>query len=265
MATALASAIESTIDSGFGGCYATLSRRRPALNAPARTTGNALGRMTTTDPERTTPNGTAPGRAKPAMPAARTAKPALAWRYPMRTPAAVRIVSPPAPGKARAASAASEMGSTPAAFRTVSPPTPDRAASPDSGPDSRTSPEPDRKNNCTPIAVAPLGASGDIAANDDARHAWVIAQKAAGARPPSGATQVAMPATGTPGIAANARSSGNCDATHACTAVDSAALSIRPQASTTGSTPVMPNKKKASSDCSWVSGTTAPATEVSRS
>ncbi len=103
MANALASAIESTIDSGFDGCYATLSRRPTALNAPARTTGNALGR-TTTDPERTTPNGTAPGRAKPAMPAVRNAKPALAWRYPTRTPAALRIVSPPAPGKARAAS-----------------------------------------------------------------------------------------------------------------------------------------------------------------
>ena len=64
-----------------------------------------------------------------------------------------------------------------------------------------------------------------------------------------------MPGTGTPGIAANARSSGNSDATHACTAADSAALSARPHASTTGSTPVMPNKKKASSDRSWVSGT----------
>jgi hypothetical protein len=42
-------------------------------------------------------------------------------------------------------------------------------------------------------------------------------------------------------------------------------VSIRPHASTTGSTPVMPNKKKASSDCSWVSGTTAPATEASMS
>ena len=27
----------------------------------------------------------------------------------------------------------------------------------------------------------------------------------------------------------------------------------------------MPNKKEASSDCSWVSGTTAPATEMSMS
>ena len=59
--------------------------------------------------------------------------------------------------------------------------------------------------------------------------------------------------------------SGNSDATHACTAADSAALSIRPHASTTGSTPVMPNKKEASSDCSCVTGTTAPATEVSMS
>ena len=42
------------------------------------------------------------------MPAVRNTKPALAWRYPMRTPARVRITSPPTPGRATAASAATE-------------------------------------------------------------------------------------------------------------------------------------------------------------
>ena len=79
---------------------------------------------------------------------------------------------------------------------------------------------------------------------DDARPTWVIAPKVDAAIPPSGATPVAMPATGTPGIPANARTSRNCDATHASAAVDSPALSIPPHASTTGSTPVMPNKKE---------------------
>ena len=66
--------------------------------------------MATNDPERTTPNGTAPGRAKNAIRVVRTATPALAWRYPTRTPARVMITNPPAPGKAPAASAHSETG-----------------------------------------------------------------------------------------------------------------------------------------------------------
>src|SRR5262249_47180624 len=111
----------------------------------------------------------------------------------------------------------------------------------------------DRKTNCTAIP-----------GSADASHAWVVAQKTVGAIPASGADQGAMPATGTSGKLANARSSGNSEATQACPAVDSAALSIRPRASGTGSTPVLPNKKEASSDCSCVIGTTAPATEASR-
>ena len=150
------------------------------------------------------------------MPAVRTAKPALAWRYPTRTPAAVRIVSPPAPGRARAASAASEMGSTPAALRIISPATPpDGAASPDSDPVSGSSLEAGRKNDCASPG------------SDDAPPTWVIAAEMDAAIPPSGATPVAMSATGIPGIPANAQRSGNSDATHACTAADSAALSIR--------------------------------------
>ena len=115
------------------------------------------------------------------------------------------------------------------------------------------------------IAVAPLGASGDIPGNDDARHAWVIAQKAAGARPPSGATQVAMPATGTPGIAANARSSGNSDATPR--------MHGRRQRSTVDTSPCVhyrlhpgdAEQEEGKLGLRWVSGTTAPATEASMS
>ena len=75
------------------------------------------------------------------MPAVRTAKPALAWRYPTRTPAAVKVTSPPTPGRAAAASAASERGSTPVAVRIASPATPGGAtpASPVSDPGSRSS------------------------------------------------------------------------------------------------------------------------------
>ena len=45
------------------------------------------------------------------MPAVRNTKPALAWRYPIRTPARVRITRPPTPGRATAASAATETAS----------------------------------------------------------------------------------------------------------------------------------------------------------
>jgi hypothetical protein len=85
-----------------------------------------------------TPNGTAPGPAKRATPAVRTTKPALAWRYPTRTPAPVRITSPPTPGRARAASAASETGSTPAAVRRLSP-APGRATGPNTDTDPGSS------------------------------------------------------------------------------------------------------------------------------
>src|SRR6478736_6352991 len=129
--------------------------------------------------------------------------------------AALRIVRPPAPGRARAASAASEMGSTPAALRFISAATPDGAAGPDGDPVpvSRSSLEAGRKNDCASPG------------SDDASPIWVIAAKMDAATPPSGATPVAMSATGIP---ANARSRGNSDATHACTDADSAALSIRP-------------------------------------
>src|SRR6185312_16299563 len=140
---------------------------------------------TSSEPERTTPNGPAPGRAKRATPAVCTTKPALAWRYPRRTPAAVKRVSPPAPGSARAASAASERGSTPAALRTISPATPGgpAAVSPDSSPEGGSSLGAARKTNCTAIA-----------GSDELPHAWVVAQKTAGAIHPSGADQGAMPA-----------------------------------------------------------------------
>jgi hypothetical protein len=153
------------------GCYATLSRRPPALNAPGRTTRNALGRMTTNDPERTTPNGTAPGLARDAMPAARNAKPALAWRYPRRAPVAKRITNPPAPGNAPAASAHSETG-------------------------SRSSPKTCGKDAPAPIGNAASGAGGAIPDTADARPTAITS---------SVATPVASPVTGRPETPASGR------------------------------------------------------------
>ena len=94
----------------------------------------------------------APRRAKRAMPAVRNAKPALAWRYPTRTPARVRITSPPTAGRATAASAASETA-TGRSWRAC------------------------RRNDRTPIGMAPLGAGGAIPGSDDARPASLIAPK----------------------------------------------------------------------------------------
>jgi hypothetical protein len=99
--------------------------RRCPLDHPARRTGDlgdalilhrgqrADRGMTLIDPvNRSYSACGVPGeRAKRAMPTVRTAKPALAWRYPTRTPGAIRITSPPAPGKAAVASAHSETGS----------------------------------------------------------------------------------------------------------------------------------------------------------
>ena len=218
MAAILASAIESTIDSRVCGCYATLSRRPPALNAPGRTTRNALGRMTTNDPERTTPNGTAPGRVKCAMPVVRNAKPALAWRYPRRAPVAKRITSPPAPGNAPAASAHSETG-------------------------SRMSPKTCRKDDPAPIGLAASGASRAIPDTADARPS---------ASASSGATPVAapvtgrpeIPASGGPEIPASGRPSGNRDATDAPAAADRPGPWTPATSPTTGCAPRCPTEGK---------------------
>ena len=94
----------------------------------------------------------APRRAKRARPAVRNAKSAFSWRYPTRTPARVRITSPPTAGRATAASAASET----ATGRSWS------AC---------------RGNDRTPIGMAPLGAGGAIPGSDDARPASLIAPK----------------------------------------------------------------------------------------
>ncbi len=173
------------------------------------------------------------------MPAVRNTKPALAWRYPTRTPAPVRITSPLTPGRATAASAASETASGSGSSRAC------------------------RKNDRTPIGMAPLGAGGAIPGSDDAGPTWLIAPKVDGATPKSVAIPVALPATGTPGTPASGRTSGNCDATDAPAAADRPAPPPNP--ATTGSAPAMPNKKEDRSDCSCVSGTTAPAPEVSMS
>ena len=229
------------LDSGvLGGVGPAHPPRLPALlpaRPVARTTRNPRGRTTTNDPDRTTPNG--PGPAKRAMPAVRNTKPALAWRYPIRTPARVRITSPPTPGRATAASAATET----ATGRSLT------AC---------------RRNDRTPIGMAPLGAGGAIPGSDDARPASLIAPKMDAAIPPSVAVPV-LPATGTPGTPESGRTSRNCDATDAPAVADSPAPSMPPNPSSTGSTPAMPNKKEERSDCSCVSGTTAPATDVSMS
>src|SRR6478752_6125561 len=155
--------------------------------------------MTTNDPERTTPNGTAAAeRAKAAMPAVRTAKPALAWRYPRRAPVEKRITSPPTPGKAPAASAHSETG-------------------------SRISPKTCRKDDPAAIENAASGATGAIADTADARASAITSSTS------SGATPVASPVTGRreapesggPEIPATGRPSGNRDATDAPAAADS--------------------------------------------
>ena len=129
------------------------------------------------------------------MPAVRNAKPALAWRYPRRAPVEKRITSPPAPGKAPAASAHSETG-------------------------SRSSPKTCRKDDPAPIGNAASGASGAIPDTADARPSAITS---------SGATPVASPvagrpetpASGGPEIPASGRPSGNRDATDAPAAADS--------------------------------------------
>ncbi len=145
-----------------GANYATSSRRPPALNATGRTTRNALGRTTRNAIRRTIPSG--PGRAKCAMEVVRNATPAVAWRYPTRTPARVMKPRPPAPGKAAAASAHSETG-------------------------SRISPKTCRKDDPAPIGNVASGATGAIPDTADARP---------GAITSSGATPVASPVTGRP-------------------------------------------------------------------
>src|SRR6476661_4974270 len=150
--------------------------------------------MTTNDPERTAPNGTAPDRGKDAMPAVRTAKPALAWRYPRRAPVEKRITSPPTPGKAPAASAHSETG-------------------------SRSSPK-TWENDPAPIENAAPGATGAMPDTADAPPSAITS---------SGATPVASPVTGRreapesggPEIPTTGRPSGNRDATDAPAAADS--------------------------------------------
>ena len=152
-------------------------------------------------------------------------------------PAAVRITSPPAPGRAAAASAHSEAASG-RSWRAC------------------------WRNDRTPVGLAPLGASGAVPGSDDARPSAITS---------SVATPVGLPVNGTPEIPASCRpeipargrTSGNRDATDAPAAADSPERPSMPP--TTGCTPAMPNKKEKRSDCSCVSGTTAPATGVSMS
>ena len=173
------------------------------------------------------------------MPVVRNAKPALAWRYPMRTPARVMKPSPPAPGKAPAASAHSETG-------------------------SRSSPKTCRKDDPAPIGNAASGATGAIPDTADARPSAITS---------SGATPVASPVTGRPEtparggpeIPASGRPSGNRDATDAPAAADSPGPWMPATPPTTGCAPAMPNKKEKRSEGSCASRTAAPATERSMS
>ena len=177
-----------------------------------------------------------PGRAKRAMPAARTPEPALAWRYPTRTPARVMITSPPAPGRATAASAHSETGST-SPLKTC------------------------RENDCTSIGLAPAGASGAIPDIADACPSAITSSGATSvaALPANGTPE--LPASGGPEISASGRPSGDRDGTDAPAARDSPVPATPPTPATTGCTPAMPNKKEKRSEGSCASRTTAPATE----
>ena len=143
----------------------------------------------------------APRRAKRAMPAVRNAKPALAWRYPTRTPARVRITSPPTAGRATAASAASETA-TGRSWRAC------------------------RGNDRTPIGMAPLGAGGAIPGSDDARPASLIAPKMDAKSPRALQPRCCRPPA-RPGHR-KCRTSRNCDATDAPAVADSPAPSMPP-------------------------------------
>ena len=180
----------------------------------------------------------APGRAKCAMPAARNAKPALAWRYPMRTPARVRKPSPPAPGKAAAASAHSET-------------------------DSRIAPTTCRKDDPARIGSAPSGAGGAILDAADARPSAITSSGAPARLPPSPVGP--RDRQWRPEIPAGGRPSRNCDATDSPAATDNPRPWMPSTPPTTGCTPAMPNKKEYRSEGSCASGTTAPTTEVSMS
>src|SRR6478736_1753549 len=173
--------------------------------------------MTTNDPERTAPNGTAPDRGKDAMPAVRTAKPALAWRYPRRAPVEKRITSPPTPGKAPAASAHSETGSR------ISPKT--------------------WENDPAPIGNAAPGATGAIPDPADARPSEITSSVATPvASPVTGMAET--PENGGPEIPATGRPSGNRDATDGPAAADSLRWWLPPTPPTTGCAPAMPSKKE---------------------
>ena len=155
----------------------------------------------------------------------------------MRTPTAVSPTNPATPGRAAAASAASESerGSAPVAVSPVSPtspPTPGRAtaASPVSDAGSRGSLEARRKTDCA------------IPGSGDPRPTWVIGLEMGGAIPPSVVTPAGLSANGAPTIRRS-----NCDATDASATSDGPAPWMPPNASITGSTPAVPNKKAARS------------------
>src|SRR6478609_4793223 len=148
--------------------------------------------------------------------------------YWMRTPITVRITIPPMPGRATTASAHSEAISRSSSKTTFG------------------------KSDSAPIGKAPLGACG---ASADTRPSKITS---------SGATLVALPATGTPETSAKGGTSGTGDAPDPPAAAASPGRLMPPDPSSTGVTPATPNKKEERSDGGCVSGTTAPTTEVGK-
>ena len=175
------------------------------------------------------------------MPVVRSATPALAWRYPTRTPARVMKPSPPTPDKATAASAHSET-------------------------DSRDSPRIRRKDDPARIGIAALGFGG---ANPDAADARPSAITSSFATPIAslvpGSSETPASDGAAPEIPASGRSSGNREASDAAAAADNPRPTTASAPPTTGCTPATPSKKEYRSEGNWVSGTTAPTIELSTS
>src|SRR6476659_11026461 len=151
------------------------------------------------------------------MPDVSDANPALACRIGC-APAAVRITSPPMPGRATAASADSEAIS--------------RGSSKTCG-----------KDDSAPIGKAPLGACGAIPDSADARPSAITS---------SVATLVALPVTGTPETPAKGRTSGN-RVPDAPAGADIPGPWMPATPPTTGGAPAMPNKKEKRSEGSCAS------------
>src|SRR5262249_29539827 len=152
-------------------------------------------------------------------------------------PVAKRITSPPAPGKAPAASTHSETGSR------ISPKT--------------------WENDPAPIENAAPGATGATPDTADARPSAITSSVATpvAALPANGTPETRasggpeIPAGGGPEIPASGRPSGNRDATDAPAAADGPRPSVPPTSPATGGTSATPNNKEKRSEGSCASRT----------